>query len=230
MHPSRVAAAGLTLFVLPIISLAAAPPKKVKAVAPAVTQAFFDTRIAPILKDACLDCHGGSTVMSHTDLRSEATLKSSGSKGRVLAVSVGGKSRIHNLISGRQAPLMPPGGKLSGDKVADLSRWLSADAPYFGRKLGDAKQQVWWAFAPIKMSVAKPSTKNGLSVIDTFVQAGLQRNGLTCNPPASRRDLIRRAYFDLTGLPPAFEEVQTFEKDRSPNAWPKVVDRLLASP
>jgi cytochrome c553 len=230
MHPSRVVIAGLAGIALPVLALAAAPPIKKSTAQPKLDQAFFDTRVAPILKDACLDCHGGSTVMSHTDLRSEAALKASGSKGRVLAVSIGGKSRIHNLVSGRQAPLMPPGGKLSDSKVSDLTRWLDAGAPYFGRTLGHAKQQVWWAFAPIKMSIAKPSAKNSLSAIDTFVQAGLQRNGLTWNPPASRRDLIRRAYFDLTGLPPTFEEVQAFEKDRSPNAWSKVVDRLLASP
>ena len=138
--------AGLVGIALPVLALAAAPPVKKSIAQPKLDQAFFDTLIAPVLKDACLDCHGGSTVMSHTDLRSEAALKSSGSKGRVLAVGVGGKSRIHNLVSGRQAPLMPPGGKLSESKIADLSRWLSAGAPYFGRTLGDAKQQVWWAY------------------------------------------------------------------------------------
>ena len=90
MHPNRVAAAGLTLFVLPVLALAASPPNTQEPVQPKVDQAFFDARIAPVLKDACLDCHGGSTVMSHTDLRTEAALKSSGSKGSVLAVSVGG--------------------------------------------------------------------------------------------------------------------------------------------
>ncbi len=226
----RVVAAGLTAIVLPVLALAAAPPVNKTLTSPAVNQAFFDTRVAPILKDACLDCHGGSSVMSHTVLRSEAALKASGSKGRVLAAGIGGKSRIHNLITGRQAPLMPPGGKLSESKVRDLTQWLDAGAPYFGRTLVDAKQQVWWAFAPVNKSVPRPSAKNGLSVIDTFVQAGLRKNGLSWNPPASRRDLIRRAYFDLTGLPPTFDEVKAFEKDRSPNAWTKVVDRLLASP
>ena len=213
MHPCRVVIAGLAGIALPVLALAEAPPVKKTIVQPSVNQAFFDTRVAPILKDACLDCHGGSTVMSHTDLRSEAALKASGSKGRVLAVSIGGKSRIHNLISGRQAPFMPPGGKLSESKVRDLTTWLDAGAPYFGRTLGNAKQQVWWAFAPVGKSVSRPSAKNGLSVIDTFVQAGLRKNGLSWNPPASRRDLIRRAYFDLTGLPPTFDEVKAFEKD-----------------
>ena len=145
MHPSRAVIAGLAGIALPVLALAAAPPVKKTIAQPGVNQAFFDTRVAPILKDACLDCHGGSTVMSHTDLRSEAALEASGSKGRVLAVSIGGKSRIHNLVSGRQAPLMPPGGKLGESKVSDLTRWLDAGAPYFGRTLGDAKQQVWWA-------------------------------------------------------------------------------------
>jgi len=65
MHPSRVAAAGLTLFVLPVLALAAAPPVKKSIAQPKVDQAFFDTRVAPILKDACLDCHGGSTDVAY---------------------------------------------------------------------------------------------------------------------------------------------------------------------
>lgn len=195
-----------------------------------VDKATFKTIIAPILQRACLDCHGGSRSMSSTDFRTQSSLHASGSKGVITSLGFGGRSRLHNLILGTQLPVMPPSGMLPKPDIAYLEAWILAGSPYFGETLATATKQVWWAFEPIKHSPMNPrSNQFGHSPIDTFVEKGLKKQGLIWNPIADRRTLIRRAYFDVIGLAPSMDEVQAFEKDKSPRAWSTVVDRLLGS-
>ena len=195
-----------------------------------VDKATFKTIIAPILQRACLDCHGGSQLMSRTDFRTQSSLRASGSKGSITALGFAGRSRLHNLILGTQLPVMPPSGMLPKQDIAYLQAWILAGSPYFGETLGTPTKQVWWAFAPIKHSPTSPnSVQFGHSPIDTFVQKGLKKQGLTWNPIADRRTLIRRATFDVIGLAPTMDEVRAFENDKSPGAWRTVIDRLLGS-
>src|SRR5439155_2180328 len=115
------------------------------------------------------------------------------------------------------------------EAVAALTEWVKMGAPYPEAappaNAPDARKH--WAFQPVKDPAVPPL---GSNPIDALVLAKLRDKGLSPAPRADRRTLIRRAYFDITGLPPTFEEIEAFEKDQAPDAWEKVVDRLLASP
>jgi cytochrome c553 len=139
---------------------------------------------------------------------------------------------------------MPMGNKLKDAQIADLAAWVQAGAPWPKRagvqpaKMHDGKYVItsdmknFWSFRPLKDPAppAVKDTKWGRTAIDKFILANLEKEGLKPAKLAAKRGLIRRASLDLTGLPPTFEEVDAFEKDQSPDAFAKVVDRLLASP
>jgi cytochrome c553 len=138
---------------------------------------------------------------------------------------------------------MPPQGKLSDEQVADLKTWVAGGAHWDGAAAAaippksdkyviTAEQRQFWAFQPVTKS-AVPDVHDRAWVkgpIDNFILAKLESKGLRPVAPADKRTLIRRATFDLIGLPPTPEEVESFLKDASPDAFAKVVDRLLASP
>src|SRR5262249_31484687 len=130
---------------------------------------------------------------------------------------------------------MPPKGRLSPREIAALTKWVKdgANDPRGGDSvrlggvtLEEAKR--WWAFQPVKRPPVP--TSHGKHPVDAFLGAKLAERGLSPSPPADKRTLLRRATYDLTGLPPAPAEVQAFLKDDSPLAFAKVVERLLASP
>ena len=134
-------------------------------------------------------------------------------------------------------PKMPPTGKLSADQIAVVETWVKAGAVWPANEAAvmksppykiTAEQRAFWSFQPVRPQ-APPSGK-APTEIDCFLAAKLASRGLRPVKPADRRTLIRRATYDLTGLPPTAEEVDAFEHDRSPDAFAKVVDRLLASP
>ena len=127
---------------------------------------------------------------------------------------------------------MPPRGKLKDAEIALLAQWVDRGAPWGAERLQSDARQDFWAFVPPKEPSIPQVKDQGWvkSPIDAFILAGLEAKGLTPAPPADKRTLIRRATFDLTGLPPKPEEVRAFLKDASPEAFAKVVDRLLASP
>jgi hypothetical protein len=137
---------------------------------------------------------------------------------------------------------MPPGGKLADSVIADFEQWIAAGAydprgesmpataPLQGLSVEQGRK--WWAFQPV-LEHAAPPTKDTTwrkTKIDSFVLAKLEQNGLKPSEPADRRTLIRRAYLNLTGLKPAYEEVEAFAKNTSADAYEKLVDTLLASP
>src|SRR6266446_9208941 len=131
---------------------------------------------------------------------------------------------------------MPPQGKLGHEEIDNLAAWVKMGAvwptppapPPSAEYAITAAQRAFWAFQPVRKP-AVPAVK-AASAIDRFIQAKLQSQGLKPVRPADRRALIRRVTFDLTGLPPTPEEVDAFLADRSPDAFAKVVDRLLGSP
>src|SRR5262245_44054427 len=133
---------------------------------------------------------------------------------------------------------MPPDGKLSRAEVADLETWVRlgapdprrGDGPTRGTDLAVAKQ--FWSFRPVR-DPAPPAVQDTAwprTPLDRFILAKLEAKGLKPAPPADRVTLIRRATFDLHGLPPTPEEVEAFVNDPAPDAFARVVDRLLASP
>lgn len=220
----------------------AAPAARAAELAKAQVE-FFENKIRPILASHCYNCHnaaegkvkGGLTL----DTR-EGTLKG-GDSGPAVVPGNPDKSLLIKAISYKDPDLqMPPKGeKLTDQQINDLITWVkmgapdprtgSANAKYKGGT--DAARQHW-AFQPPKLTPppAVKQTEWVKTPVDAFILAKLEAAGLHPSPPAPRAALIRRAYFDLIGLPPSPEQVHRFEADSSPDAFAKIVDELLASP
>ncbi len=151
------------------------------------------------------------------------------------------KSLLISAVKQTDAKLkMPVGGKLKDSEIADLAAWIKAGATWpkganaapVTSKMITPESKNFWSMLPLK-TPATPQVKDAKwarTQIDKFVLANLEKQGLKPVAPATKHDLIRRATLDLTGLPPTPEEVAAFEKDNSPDAYAKVIDRLLASP
>ena len=233
----------------------AAPAKKLVSAATAVIvpqgaisdEDFFENRVRPILATECLTCHsaGGSGGLK---LDSREALLTGGNHGPAIVPGAPEKSLLITAIHQTTNLKMPKGGQLTAQQVADLVAWVKRGAVWPKSAPGivisstattglvTAQQRAFWAYQPLK-PVPLPTLKNdrwaktpAKTPIDRFILAKLLEAGLKPSPMADRRTLIRRATFDLWGLPPTQEEVDDFVRDKSPNAWDKVVDRLLASP
>ncbi len=219
------------------------PLSAVLLAAPAFAQfEFFETRIRPVLAAKCYSCHDAKTGTSGLRLDSKAGLERGGSRGAALIAGNPDASLLFRALSYREAELkMPPTGKLPDTVIEDFREWIRhgaedprvdavAEAPQATIDWERARRH--WSFQPVK-PVAPPTPRNAAwvrSPIDAFVLARLEQEGLRPAPPADPRTLVRRVTFDLTGLPPTPEEIDAFLRDRSPDAFEKVVDRLLASP
>ncbi len=169
-------------------------------------------------------------------LDSRESILHGGGRGAAMVPGKPNESLLVKALQQTDASLkMPPGKKLSDPEIAFIAQWIAMGAPWGGAASLSAEAPAakkYWAFVPPK-DPALPHVKNSdwvKSPIDAFVLAGLEEKSLTPAPPASKRELIRRATFDLTGLPPTPEEVQAFLDDQKPDAFARLVDRLLASP
>lgn len=173
--------------------------------------------------------------MSGLRLDSRDAILKGGIRGPAFDSAKPESSLIVQAVSRAGDLKMPPAGPLSGAEVQVLTDWLKAGAPWPKPLIPSIAppRTDWWSLMPVKRPAApvdsKRKTKNE-NPIDAFVRAALAEKGLAPSPPAGRRTLIRRAYFDLIGLPPNPEEVEAFLNDKSSNAWEKVIDKLLASP
>jgi hypothetical protein len=233
---------------LPVGPLAAATPTpKVPAdhaQRMALGQELFKQHVRGLLTARCLKCHGGEKTRSGLDLTTREGLLKGGDHGAVIVAGKGKDSRLFKLVARLAKPHMPPTGPaLTRQQLSRLAVWIDLGAPYDKPllvKAGRARKPMvvsdedrkFWSFRPLKRP-APPTPKNnawGRTPADSFILARLEDKGLTPTAPADRRTLIRRAYFDLIGLPPTPEEVEEFVHDKDPNAYEKVVDRLLASP
>ncbi|MCB1275928.1 PSD1 and planctomycete cytochrome C domain-containing protein [Prosthecobacter sp.] len=204
--------------------------------------AFFEKTIRPILIKRCYECHSVESGKSKGGLlidSREAILKG-GDTGPALVAGNPDKSHIIESVRYKNEDLqMPPKGALPAAEVKALEEWVQMGAPDPREAVADAKHAAprvidikegskHWAFRPIsKPAVPAVKAKNP---IDAFISAKLAEKGLSLAPQADKRTLIRRATFDLTGLPPTPDEVDAFLADSSPNAFAKVIDRLLLSP
>jgi cytochrome c553 len=204
---------------------------------------FFENDIRPILANNCLSCHGDATS-GGLKLDSREALLKGGNHGPVLVPGDPEKSLIITAVHQTTSLKMPKGGKLTPQEVADLTEWVkhgavwpkSAPGTTFSASVKTGvitdKQRAFWAYQPLKV-VAVPEPKYehwAKTPIDKFVLAKMLDAGIKPAAQADRRTLIRRATYDLTGVPPTPEEVEAFEKDKSPKAYENLVDRLLASP
>ena len=213
--------------------LAAAPPN-------AEQVDFFEKQIRPILAERCYECHsaekktkGGLALDT-----AESTLKG-GDTGPALVAGDPEKSLMIEAVRYKNHDLqMPPKRQLSAQEVKTLEDWVKMGAPdprtapvvaKRGRVIDINAGRKFWSFTPLAR-VEPPQVTGVTSPIDAFIQAKLKAKGLCPAPPADKRTLIRRATFDLTGLPPTPKEVDDFLADKSSEAFDHVIERLLASP
>jgi mono/diheme cytochrome c family protein len=205
---------------------------------------FFEKRIRPLLAANCFKCHNPQAQVAKLDLTTAAGFAKGGESGPLLDRDNPEKSRLLKVVSYAESLKMPPTGKLNDDDIAALATWVAAGAPWpnadsvatvkpkSSTREFTAEERAFWAFQPLAVS-AVPAVKNKAwvkSPIDAFVLAKLEAKGLKPAPPADKLTLLRRASYDLTGLPPNEKEMNEFLADTSPDAFAKVVERLLASP
>ena len=222
-------------------ALRAAPPA-----APTITAgdlAFFETKIRPLLIDRCYQCHSkeADKVRGGLLLDSREALIHGGNTGSAVVPGKPNESLLIKAVRYADEDLqMPPKGeKLSDQQIADLTEWVRRGAPDPRTLVAKGSSPAYggvgknhWAFQPVKKPTL-PTVQNPSWIknpVDHFVLAKLEANGMTPNSPAEKTALIRRVYFDLIGLPPHPAEVQTFVRDTSPDAYTKLVDKLLATP
>jgi len=227
-----------SLLVLPICApLAAQTANKIT----------FAHDVAPILSQKCIQCHGLANPMANLDLRSREGALKGGQHGPAIVPGDAAASHLYKHVAAREQPQMPLGGKLSEQEIAVLKAWIDSGAewdasatlaapaaappPSAEKKFTDA-QRNYWAFQKVgKPAVPLVKARTWVRTpVDAFILAKLEEKNLKPNPPADKVTLIRRAYFDLIGLPPTPEQVQAFLADDSPQAFEKVVSGLLASP
>lgn len=203
---------------------------------------FFEKKIRPVLADACYKCHSEDSekVKGGLVVDSKQGLLKGGDSGAAVVPGDLNKSLLIQAVRWEDKDLqMPPKEKLSDEAIADLEKWVKMGAPdpregaapLAKTEIDIEKAREFWAYQLPKAVVPPKSRNDGWArtEIDKFIVAGLDAKGLTPMRDADRQTLLRRAYFDLVGLPPKPEEVQAFLVDESPKAFEKVVDRLLAS-
>jgi mono/diheme cytochrome c family protein len=202
---------------------------------------FFETRVRPVLAKNCFSCHTSSR-MGGLEMKSRESLIAGGKSGPAIAPGDPDQSLLIQAVRQIHAKLkMPPQGKLSDAEISDLAAWVKSGAvwgdpavapPSKGEYTIRPEQREFWSFKqPVKPEL--PGVRDHSwpkSPIDRFILSKLESKGLKPVRTADRSDLIRRAYFDLIGLPPKADDVDAFVSDKSPEAFAKVVDRLLASP
>ncbi len=212
-----------------------ARPSGSPKVAVAVDEALFRERVAPILESRCVRCHCSKAAKGGLTLDTAEGLARGGKGGPAVAPGKPGESLLLEMVAG-ESPEMPKSGKpLSRLEVASLRSWVEAGAHWpSGVSLRDRAKSAadWWAIKPLDRP-KPPSVRDtswSRTPIDRFVLARLEEKGLRPNPEADRRTLIRRLTFDFHGLPPTWDETQAFVADSRPDAYERLVERLLASP
>lgn len=205
---------------------------------------FFKDKVQPILEQNCVSCHGAKIQRSGLDLRTEESALKGGTRGASVVPGKPEQSLLYKLVTHQEEPEMPMGGKLSDAEIAVIADWIRQLQP---KAIADAapesapvrapgygitdKDRSFWAFIkPVRLAVPKVKQRSWVkNEIDAFVLASLEAKGLKPSPAASPRELLRRVYFDLIGLPPSPDEMAAFLKDPSEAAYRKVVEKLLAS-
>ncbi|MFL5242948.1 MAG: DUF1553 domain-containing protein [Gemmataceae bacterium] len=196
-------------------------------------EAFFETKIRPVLIQTCGKCHGGDKVKGGLRLNARASLLKGGESGPAIVPGDPDKSLLIQALRQTHETLkMPPDKPLPRDVVADFVAWVKHDAVWPESKaILNPPRVDHWSFRPVK-SAEPPVDPDKWSdhPIDRFLAAKLREQGLKPVGPADKRTLLRRATYDLIGLPPTPGEIAAFLADDSPDAFAKVVERLLASP
>ena len=210
---------------------------------PAEQVKFFESKIRPVLVEHCYSCHSAETPKGpKAGLRLDTPdgVAKGGASGALATGKSQKKSLLIEALRGTDGvELMPPKGKLKDDAIADFEKWVSMGLPDPREAKGSvaapkvidiAEGKKHWAFQPVKRPGIPEATSWATTDVDRFVEAERSKHGLTAAADADARTLVRRVYFDLIGLPPTPEQLDEFLKDKSPKAFEKLVDKLLASP
>jgi len=213
---------------------------------PTLAHEFFEKRIRPVLAENCFGCHSDRKQKGGLRLDSRQAMLNGGETGPAIVPGHPELSLLLKAIHYNDELKMPPKGRLGAEHVTALTTWIKQGAPWpdsvrvarpmlleMGFKI-TPKNRAFWSFQPISDPPVPagpgPGSAWAKTPVDHFVLAKLQEKQLRPAEPADKRTLIRRATFDLIGLPPTPEEVDAFLRDDSPESFAKVVDRLLASP
>ncbi|MBM3459303.1 MAG: DUF1549 domain-containing protein, partial [Armatimonadetes bacterium] len=240
VSPTGVLALAALCLALPAASNGPRPPAPgSRPAADPQAQEFFEKKVRPVLVQHCFSCHSDRTPTPAGGLRLDQREFMTKGGGRGPAVRPGRPEEsllLRAVLHQSPAPKMPPAGPLPQEAIADLTTWIRNGASW-GAAAGPgtatlAERRAHWAFQPLK-PVRPAPVRNRAWVqtpVDAFLLARLERAGWKPAPPAPRSVWLRRVTFDLLGLPPTPQELREFQNDASPQAFEKVVDRLLASP
>jgi hypothetical protein len=221
-------------------------------VTPANAQApvSFSKDIKPTLEQNCLNCHGPSMQSSRLNLSTLDDALRGGARGSAIVPGRAEDSRLYRMVAGLDKPTMPLGGnKLTDGQIAAIKNWIDQGAHWDAGAAGAKAQPAtastfaamekvqlppgardYWAFK-LPMQAPLPAVAQQFSnPIDLFLEKARQEKGLNVAPKADRLTLLRRAYMDLTGLPPSPAETDAFMGDTAPGAWERLIDTLLVSP
>lgn len=195
---------------------------------------FFESKVRPLLVKHCYDCHSGTSAKGGLSLDTREGWQRGGDSGPAIIPGKPAESLLIEAINhlSLQMPPLDRAGKLAADDIAVLTQWVASgaydprvqDAKLGGMKAEDALR--WWAFQPLM----RVDPSRSLDSIDAFIEHSLEARGMQPSAIADKRTLIRRATFDLTGLPPTPEEVDVFLADQADDAFQRVIERLLATP
>ncbi len=243
--PSRTfstATAFLTCFTLGAAASFLPAEEPAAAPAPTAEQAkFFESHVRPLLVDNCLKCHGEQKQSGGLRLDSRGAMLAGGDSGAAIEPGAPDSSLLMEAVR-HESFEMPPAGKMPDEAIETLAAWIEMGAPWPGDQGKPARTEAapkitdedraWWAFQPVARPAVPEVADRGWSKtpIDNFIFEKLAANELTPAEEADRLTLIRRATYDLTGLPPTAEEIDAFLADNSPRAYEALVDRLLDSP
>jgi mono/diheme cytochrome c family protein len=192
--------------------------------------------VKPIFAANCISCHGPTKQKADLRLDLYANIKRGGQSGPAIVPQKSTESLLIQAVTGSKADVekMPPKGELSAEQIAILKRWIDegAKGPDREEAANGAAASNHWSFQPVKRP-AMPTVKSSAwtrNAIDHFILARLEKEGIAPSPEADKGTLIRRLSLDLTGLPPTPAQVDEFLRDATPQAYERLVDRLLDSP
>ena len=217
--------------------------------APPGPQVSFEKDVQPILEKNCLSCHG-ETTQGRLDLRTRETAVKGGARGSDIVPGDATASRLYRRVAGLERPSMPAQAEpLSAEQIAAIKTWIDQGAAWGSSTLTSTgkpsaaalaalenrvittEERNYWAFKlPVKGPLPAVDDTNLTSPVDRFLEEARRERGLKPGPRADQYTLVRRAYLDLLGVPPTPAQVDAFVNDRSPNAWERLIDTLLASP
>ena len=204
---------------------------------------FFETRIRPVLAENCYKCHGEEKQKAGLRMDNIGHILAGSDDGPVLVPGDAANSLLFTAISYEDPDYeMPPDDKkLPDNQIEDIRKWIEMGAPWPESEVVEAAkpgeftsaERAWWSFQPLK-DVTPPSVDPATGIarndIDKFILAELEKNGLKQAPEATPEELVRRLYFNMHGLPPTQEQLDSYLTDKDPEKYDKLVENLLASP